>query len=247
MMNIKKLKIKVNYLTLYFLLILFLCGYIKNALIIFGIVIFHELGHILISIILGYKIKSIELFPFGGITKIDNIYNSSFINNFLISIMGAVFQCILFIFFKDSFFIKINLSIMIFNLLPIVPLDGSKILFEIYAYFLPFKKVIKYHYLTSFLFILIYLFLNYKYNFNNYLIISLFIYKTIEVIKNKSIIYEKFILEKMLYDIKYSKVINKNELLLNYKKDTKYYYNLNGKILSDKEYLLGKIKCNKHK
>ena len=56
---------------------------------------------------------------------------------------------------------------MIFNLLPIIPLDGSKILFEIYAYFLPFKKVIKYHYLTSFLFILIYLFLNYKYNFNN--------------------------------------------------------------------------------
>ena len=48
--------------------------------------------------------------------------------------------------------------------------------------------------------------------------ISLFIYKTIEVIKNKSIIYEKFILEKMLYDIKYSKVENKNELLLNYKK-----------------------------
>ena len=63
--------------------------------------------------------------------KIDNIYNSSFINNFLISIMGAVFQCILFIFFKDSFFIKINFSIMIFNLLPIIPLDGSKILFEI--------------------------------------------------------------------------------------------------------------------
>ena len=75
-MNIKKLKIKVNYLTLYFLLILFLCGYIKNALIIFGIVIFHELGHILISIILGYKIKSVELFPFGGITKIDNIYKT---------------------------------------------------------------------------------------------------------------------------------------------------------------------------
>ena len=120
--------------------------------------------------------------------KIDNIYNSSFINNFLISIMGAVFQCILFIFFKDPFFRKINLSIMLFNLLPIIPLDGSKILFEIYAYFLPFKKVIKYHYLTSFLFILIYLFLNYKYNFNNYLIISLFVYKTIEVIKNKSII-----------------------------------------------------------
>ena len=36
MMNIKKLKIKVNYLTLYFLLILFLCGYIKNDLIIMG-------------------------------------------------------------------------------------------------------------------------------------------------------------------------------------------------------------------
>ena len=78
--------------------------------------------------------------------------------------------------------------------------------------------------------------------FYNYLIISLFVYKTIEVIKNKSIIYEKFILEKMFYDIKYSKVENKNELLLNYKKDTKYYYNLNGRIVSDKDYLLNKLK-----
>ncbi len=242
MMNIMKLKIKVNYLTLYFLLIAFLCGYIKRALIIFAIVIFHELGHILMSFILGYKIKSIEIFPFGGITKIDNMYNSSFLNNFLISIMGVIFQSILFLFFKDNYFIKINLSILLFNLLPIVPLDGSKLLFEIYAYFLPFKKVIKYHYLTSFIFIIIYIFFNYKYNLNNYLIISLFIYKTIEIIKNKSIIYEKFILEKMLYDIKYSKIKNKNELLLNYKKDTKYYYNLNGKIISDKEYLLSKIR-----
>ena len=141
MMNIKKLKIKVNYLTLYFLLILFLCGYIKNALIIFGIVIFHELGHILISIILGYKIKSVELFPFGGITKIDNIYNSSFINNFLISIMGAVFQCILFIFFKDSFFRKIKLSIMLFNLLPIIPLDGSIIVKSILNKFFSYSVV----------------------------------------------------------------------------------------------------------
>ena len=74
------------------------------------------------------------------------------------------------------------------------------------------------------------------------MIISLFVYKTIEVIKNKSIIYEKFILEKMFYDIKYSKVENKNELLLNYKKDTKYYYNLNGRIVSDKDYLLNKLK-----
>lgn len=235
-------KIKVNYLTLYFFLISFLCGYIKNTLVIFFIVIFHELGHIIISLILGYKIKSIELFPFGGITKIDNIYNASFYKCFLISIMGVLFQMLLFIFFKDSFFVKMNYSIMLFNLLPIIPLDGSKILFELFALFLPFKKTIKCFYITSFIFIIIYILINFKYNFNNYLIIFLFIYKTIEIIKNKSLIYEKFILEKMFYDIKYSHVKNKNELIIYYKKDTKYYYSLNGKILSDKDYLLGKIK-----
>ena len=75
----------------------------------------------------------------------------------------------------------------------------------------------------------------------------LFIYKTIEVIKNRNILYEKFILERALYDIKFNKVKNKNEDINKYLKDTKYYYKYNNKIISDKEYLKNKYYLDKHK
>ena len=245
MKNIKKFKI--NYLTLYFLLISFLCGYIKYAIIIFLIVLFHELGHVIICKIFKYKINSIEIFPFGGVTKIDKLLNNSIIKDLLISIMGIIFQLFIFLITDNVVVLKYNKYIMIFNLLPIIPLDGSKLLFEIYALIMPYKKVIKYYYLTSFIFIIIYFIFNYKYNLNNYMIIILFIYKTIEVIKNRNILYEKFILERALYDIKFNKVKNKNEDISKYFKDTKYYYKYNNKIISDKEYLKNKYYLDKHK
>lgn len=245
MKNIKKFKI--NYLTLYFLLISFLCGYIKYAIIIFLIVLFHELGHVVICKIFKYKIKSIEIFPFGGVTKIDKLLNNSIIKDLLISIMGIIFQLFIFLITDNVVVLKYNKYIMLFNLLPIIPLDGSKILFEIYALIMPYKKVIKYYYITSFIFIIIYFIFNYKYNLNNYMIIILFIYKTVEVIKNKNILYEKFILERALYNIKFNKVKNKNEDINKYFKDTKYYYKYNNKIISDKEYLKNKYYLDKHK
>lgn len=230
-------KIKINYLTWYFLFILFLCGYIKKGIIIFLIILFHELGHIFIAKLFKYKIISIEIFPFGGVSKIDKLLNESFLTDFLIAIMGVIFQCFLFLIFKSSEFVKINLYLILFNLLPIIPLDGSKIIFEIYAYFFNYKKSIKLYYITSFIFIFLYFILNFKYSLNNYMIIILFIYKTIEVVKNKSIFYEKFILEKIFYDINYKRFKQINGFSNEFYKNLKYYYFANDKIISDREYL----------
>ena len=66
------------------------------------------------------------------------------------------------------------------------------------------------------------------------MIICLFIYKTILIVKNKKLIYEKFLLEKMFYDINYKKIKNENLSINKYLKNTKYYYNVNGKIYEDK-------------
>ena len=239
----KNIKIKFNNLTLYLLLIALLSGYIKNALIILFIILFHECGHIFITILLGYKIKSIELFPFGGITKIDKYLNTPIYYDLLIAIFGVIFQSIIFFLGKiniiqNEMLLSYNKTIMLFNLLPIIPLDGSKILFEVYNLFFDYNKALKYYVITSILFIIIYLFFNYKYALNNYLMIGLFLFKTIEIIKNRRIIHHKFILERMLYDdLNFSHLKNKNELPIKYYKDVKYYYNYKNKIISEKEYL----------
>ena len=236
-------KIKFNYLSLYLLLIAFLCGYIKYALYVLFIVLFHEFGHVLITSILGYKIKSIEIFPFGGITKIDKPLNSPIIHDLLIASFGIISQIILLIisiiFHFDSFFIKVNITIMLFNLLPIIPLDGSKMVMELFCLFLSFKKALRLYWFCSIIFTIIYLFINYKYLLNNYLLCFLFVYKTYEVIKNEKIIYHKFILERCLYDdLLFHRIKNKNEKINNYQKDTKYYYHINNKLLEDKNYLI---------
>ena len=239
----KNIKIKFNYVTLYLLLIVLLCGFIKYALYVLFIVLFHEIGHIFITILLGYNIKSIEIFPFGGMSKIDKPLNTPIIHDLLIAVFGVVFQLMLSLFGIianiDYTFLKINQSIMLFNLLPIIPLDGSKILFEIYCLFFSFRKSLNLYYLSSLAFLGIFLFFNYKYLLSNYLLIGLFIYKTIEVIKNKRIICHKFILERCLYNnLVFKKVKNNNESVENFQKDVKYYYLIDSKIISDKEYLI---------
>ena len=237
------IKIKVNYLTLYFLLVACLCGFIKYAIYSLIIVVLHEIGHVFITIILGYKVVSIELFPFGGLTKINKHLNTPIIHDLLIASFGIIFQLILTLVFyilkADVYLLHINYQIMLFNLLPIIPLDGSKIILEIYCLFLSFKHSLRLYYVTSFVFIMIYLFLNYHYLLNNYLLCGLFFYKTIEVIKNRKVIYHKFILERCLYDnLLFNRVISKNEIINDYHKDIKYYYFLDSKLMSDKEYLL---------
>ncbi|MBQ6840972.1 MAG: hypothetical protein IJO63_02500 [Bacilli bacterium] len=239
----KNIKIKFNNLTLYFLIIALLSGYIKNALIVLFIIMFHEFGHVLISLILGYKIKDIEIFPFGGVTKIDKLLNTKIYKDLLIASFGILFQIIIHFlciwgYVNDPLVYSYNLSIMLFNLLPIIPLDGSKILFELLNYKLSYKKSLLWYSIISFLFIVIYFIFNYHYELNNYMIIILFICKTIECLKNRPVIHHKFILERFLYDVEYDKIENRNEVISKYQKNKKYYYNLNNRIVPEREYLI---------
>lgn len=239
----KNIKIKFNNLTLYFLLIALFSGYIKNALVVLFVVLFHELGHIVISLLLGYKIVSIEIFPFGGVTKIDKLLNTRIYKDLLIAIFGVVFQLIIHFLciygiILDKMIYKYNLSIMLFNLMPIIPLDGSKLLFEILNYRLSYKKSLMIYSLFSIVFIVIYFIFNYHYELNNYMIVILFICKTIESLKNHNVIHHKFIIERILYNPEFSKVENNNQNIKDYRKDTKYYYSFNNKIVPEKEYLL---------
>lgn len=239
MMNIK---IKFNNLTLYFLLIALLCGYIKNALVILLIVFSHEMGHIIMSLLLGYKVKEVELYPFGGITKLDKLLNSKITHDLLISLAGIFVQVIIFLlckigYIQSNLIYNYNLSIMLFNLLPIIPLDGSKIIFELLNYKLSYKKSLVLYIFISSISIVLYFLINYKYELNNYMIVILFICKTIEYIKNYHVIYHKFILERFLYNIKFSKVQNSNQKINKYHKDIKYYYNINNHIIEEKDYL----------
>ena len=157
--------IKFDYSTIFILLVLFLCGYIRIGLMIILIVFFHELGHILTSILFKYKVISVTIYPFGGITKLDKDINTSPNKEMLLALSGIIMQIILIPLVKIinihdyNLFMKYNLSIMIFNLLPIIPLDGSIVLKSILNKFFSFKKSYKLYIIFSIIFIILYFFL----------------------------------------------------------------------------------------
>ncbi len=102
-------------------------------------VFLHELGHSLLSLRRGIKVKEIILFIFGGIAVLETQPKGR--DELKISLVGPLVSLMIaFAFylislsgipllkeFSDVFF-RINLAIALFNLLPAFPLDGGRIL-----------------------------------------------------------------------------------------------------------------------
>ena len=239
--------IRLDYTTLYLLFILLLCGYIRVGLIIFFIVLFHELGHVLVCLLFKYKIISITIYSFGGITNIEKDINTSPNKEIILSLAGIFMQIILIFFIKDTTFIKYNLSIMLFNLLPIIPLDGSFLLKAILNKFFSFKRAYFLYIIISIISILIYTVYNYKYSLNNYLIISIFFYRIYKDIKNYKYIYNRFLLERYLKKYKFKYISTRKGSLDILKLDTYQYFKENEKIVSEAKKLQERFDKDRNK
>ena len=134
------MKIDIHPLTIILALILFLCGRFNYFFIIASIIFIHDLGHLITMKIFKISVSKLIILPFGSIIESNIKLSEKTIIKFLISISGVIFQIILFIIANILFkynlinaisldiFNKYNKLIIIFNLLPIIPLDGSKIL-----------------------------------------------------------------------------------------------------------------------
>lgn len=233
--------IKVNFLTLYFLLLLFLCGYLKIGIIIFLIVLFHELGHVFFIKLFKYKIINVTIYPFGGITKVDKDINTPLNKELLIACGGIIFQLILFIIIyfvpinviTKELLYKYNMSILLFNMLPIIPLDGSIIINSLLNKIFSYKVSYYLYIIISIIFSIFYLLFNYWYSLNNYLIVSLFIIKTYYAIKNYKYLKTRFLLERYLNKYEYKYISTKTGNLDILKIDTYQYFKENNKIVSE--------------
>jgi len=110
-----------------------------TSLSLFIAVFLHELGHSFLSIRMGYPVREIVLFIFGGVSVLER--HPRGIDEVKVSVAGpSVSFLIALIFYIVSqshifllrefseVFYRINLIIGIFNLLPAFPLDGGRIL-----------------------------------------------------------------------------------------------------------------------
>lgn len=112
------------------------------ALLLFISVLLHELGHSLVARSQGIKVSSITLFLFGGIAAIDRESKTPGLS-FQVAIAGPTVSFILFIILTlialplselspilvlVKRLAEINLVLVLFNLIPGLPLDGGQIL-----------------------------------------------------------------------------------------------------------------------
>ena len=242
----------------YFLILSFLfTGYIKNIILIYVIVFFHELGHIFIIKLLGYKIIRVDIYPSGGITRIDKKINTKLSHDILIASFGLVFQILLtflFTFFASlsyirsstyEMFLTYNTTIFVFNLLPIIPLDGYKLLRCIWEILFPYKKAFQISFVVSLISVLLFLTYHQIFSLNNYLIVTFLIYKMITEFKNFKYQNERFLLERYLHDFPYHKIKNEKKLdLALLKKDTYHYFKKDHTYVSEKRVLKNKYRRN---
>src|SRR5690625_342996 len=127
--------------------------------IILSIVFVHELGHYTMAKIFKWRIQSITLWVFGGVMDTEEHGSRSMFEELLVILAGP-FQHLLIFFIVHFFLANIlplpvielilfyNTMILFFNLLPIWPLDGGKLLFILLSYLLPFQRA--YHYTIIF-------------------------------------------------------------------------------------------------
>ncbi len=238
-------KIKINNFTYFFIILCFLCGYIKNIFIIFSICLIHEMGHIFFIKLFNYKVLSISITPFGGYTYIEKKINSDINKDLLISIGGILIQLIFLLFlfiFKNNFnlitynlYIKYNIILIIFNLIPIIPLDGNKIIHLLFEKFFSYHLSYRLNSIISFFFLILFIFMNYYLNLDNYFIISFLLYQFIIYIKNEKYLNKRFLLERYLYDLDYQRIDNHTKNIDDLKKNVLHFFKEDNKYIKEKD------------
>lgn len=193
-----------------FAIISILTASYKIFIIISFLIVIHELGHFLTAKVLGLETDSIYLYPLGGISKINMPLNIPIYKDILILIMGPIFQClscyILLCVFNDYELItNCHIGILIFNLLPIYPLDGGKLLNIIFTCIIPYRISYRIIIYISYLFNIILLFCNDKISINMILIYIVLIVMIRKEQLKESVVYNKFLLERYLNNYKHKK------------------------------------------
>lgn len=224
------MKIEFHYTYILITIGFILTGYFHNLIIFTSIIIIHELGHYTVAKLNKLNVEKIIIYPYGGLVKMNNPINTSINKELFVAISGIFFQSIFYLIImllhnqgiiRDyifNLFTMYNESILVFNILPIHPLDGSKILNLLLSKILPFNLTNKLNIIISVIVLAIMLYINYyNFNYTTILIIGVIVDNIIKYKKELKYIFNKFLLERYIYKITYNKTKKINKIHHMYK------------------------------
>ena len=226
----------------------------KEFFMVFSLIIIHELGHLTMAVYYKWNLDKIAVYPFGGCVKFNERLTKPLKEEFLILLSGPLAQMIFFLFvsflemnglitYRNFLLFKsYHYTLLIFNLLPIYPLDGGKILNIFLNAMFPYKKGNKLVIIISFILLIgsVFLYQNINFVLMAILLLSeLFIY-----LKRQPFLYNTLLLEKYLKNNGYKKVkiIPNKDLMYKEKRHIILYKN---KYITEKDYLKQRFKVMK--
>lgn len=229
----KKITFNVHILFYIVAIICFFTGHFKDFILFMSIILIHELGHIFAALIFKWRIENVTILPFGGIIMFKENIDKPLIEEFVISINGIIFQLIFCLFVNSPKITNYSNLILIFNLFPMFPLDGSKILNCIFNRFLSFKLSHMLSVIIAFIvFILIIIFS--RFNLVLYIILFFIFIEIIKECRKHKFYFNKFLLERYLYNHKFKKykaITKINQM----KKQTQHIFKINNKYYTEYE------------
>lgn len=138
-------------------------GHFIELITLFAIVFIHECGHAAAAALLGCRVLSIQMLPFGGVAVIEDGGRLTAGREIIIALAGPL-QNILMVGITMllqyanlgdpvflAYIIQGNLLIALFNLLPVLPLDGGKIVQALVSLIAPYYATLMWTYRISIL------------------------------------------------------------------------------------------------
>jgi stage IV sporulation protein FB len=195
---------KITFNPFFLILIAFYVFFSKSLLIFYYLLTlyFHELGHYICAKKLGYKLNNICFMPYGAMLNLESTA-LRYKDEMIIAIAGPLVNFIICIFLlalwyvfpniknlTNDFFIT-NMVTFLFNLLPLIPLDGSRIILGYFSKYnkrnFCFKVLKVFNYIFAFVLIIFFILSAfYKINYS-YIFMSFFMILSID--NNKNFVY----------------------------------------------------------
>ena len=234
---------EVNIFVYFFAIVAILSASFVPFFIISFLIIIHELGHFLIAKFLKIDVVKIYLYPLGGIAKFNMKQNVSLVKELLILIMGPLFQIMAYLFLRtflshyQEMITIYHYGILLFNLLPIFPLDGGKLVNIFLTSLFSFKISYYLSIIISYLLVVVIFFLNINnLNLNFLLVVCFLLFKITSEYKKINYYYQKFLLERYLndYNFKKTKLINNG---LNFYRNKKHLLKIEDKYMWEDDFL----------
>lgn len=247
-------KIRISPFLIFIIFISFISGLFREVLSFLTVILIHEFGHVLSSLLFKWKIEKIDITLCGGFITYNDVIDKPYKEEVIVALAGFLFQLLLFavtyifglinIIDPDTMFLinKYNISIFLFNMIPIYPLDISKIISVIFNMMYSYKKALWLINLLSIISIILIMILVFYLNIKieiSYILILVFILKKIFIhIKDIPYLFNRLLFERYIYPIntnKYNYIIGKRINL--FKRRCKNYFYINNHYICERKIL----------